>query len=125
MPNKPIYITDLDHTFLRSDLSISSYTIETWNTKAKDAHMGIATARSYSKSKELLKNLHINAPMILLDGSMIIDHNEKLIEINTLNKALGDAIVDVGTGFDIDPFIIGTTENSLNESFLYPRMVIV
>lgn len=120
MPNSPIYITDLDHTFLRSDLSISPFSIEAWNTKAQNALMGIATARSFTKSKELLDKLHINAPMILLDGSIIVTSDQKLIDLKTLDKKIGDAIVDVGMKFDIDPFIIGVKDKNINESFLYP-----
>ncbi|QOR61005.1 HAD hydrolase family protein [Sulfurovum sp. ST-21] len=118
---KPIYITDLDHTFLRSDLSLSPFSIETWNQKARDALMGVATARSFSKSKELLEKLHINAPMILLDGSIIVTPQRELIDMKTLGKEMGDAIVEVGLQYDIDPFIIGVKDNDLNEAFLYPR----
>jgi hypothetical protein len=121
MPKRRIYITDLDHTFLRSDLSISDFSAGTWNNKAESSIMTIATARSFQKSQELLKKIHLNAPMILLDGTIIITPKRKLIDIKTINKGLGDAIVDVGTQFDIDPFIIGVKDKELNESFLYPR----
>ena len=118
---KPIYITDLDHTFLRTDLSLSPYSIEAWNAKAQDALMGVATARSFTKAKELLSQLHINAPMILLDGSIIMTPEQEIIDIKTIGKTLGDAIVEVGLAHDIDPFIIGVKKNDINESFLYPR----
>jgi len=118
---KPIYITDLDHTFLRSDLSLSPFSIETWNRKSKDALMGIATARSFTKSKELLKHLHINTPMILLDGSIIITPQGEIIDLKTIGKTLGDAIVEVGLQYEIDPFIIGIKDKNINEAFLYPR----
>jgi len=118
---KPIYITDLDHTFLRSDLSISDFSKDIWNAKAANTLMSIATARSFQKSQELLKKLHINAPMILLDGSIILTPERKLIDLKTFNKEIGDAIVDVGLKFDIDPFIIGIKDSNINEAFLYPR----
>jgi len=121
MPKRPIYITDLDHTFLRSDLSISDFSAEIWNKKAESSIMTIATARSFQKSQELLKKIHVNAPMILLDGTVIITPERKLIDLKTINKELGDAIVDVGMQFDIDPFIIGVKDKELNEAFLYPR----
>jgi Cof subfamily protein (haloacid dehalogenase superfamily) len=121
MSPKPLYITDLDHTFLRSDLSVSPFSLDTWNQMAKQAHMTIATARSFQKSQELLKDLHINAPMILLDGAIIISPEHEIIDIKTINKEIGDAIVDVGSSFDIDPFIIGVNDKALNETFLYPR----
>jgi len=121
MLNKPIYITDLDHTFLRSDLSISDFTADTWNKRADSSIMTIATARSFQKSQELLKQIHINAPMILLDGTIIITPERKIIDLKTIGKELGDAIVNVGLQFDIDPFIIGVKDKKLNEAFLYPR----
>jgi len=116
-----IFITDLDHTFLRSDLSISDFSADVWNTKASNAIMSVATARSFQKSQELLKKLHINAPMILLDGAIIITPERKLIDLKTIGKEIGDAIVDVGLQFDIDPFVIGIKDKELNEAFLYPR----
>ncbi|MDQ7085562.1 MAG: HAD hydrolase family protein [Sulfurovum sp.] len=118
---KPIYITDLDHTFLRTDLSISDFSTQVWNEKANDNILSIATARSYQTSRDFLHTLHLTAPMILLDGSMIVSAEKKLIDVQTINKALGDAVVEIGFGFDIDPFIIGLKDMDLNESFLYPR----
>lgn len=118
---KSIYITDLDHTFLRSDLSISDFSADVWNNKAKETIMSIATARSFQKSQELLNKLHINAPMILLDGAIIITPDRQIIDLKTINKETGDAIVDVGLQFDIDPFVIGVKDKELNEAFLYPR----
>jgi len=118
---KPIYITDLDHTLLHSDLTVSPFSIEVWNRKSKEALMGVATARSFTKSKALLNQLHINAPMILLDGAMIVSPEQKIIEVKTIGKALGDAIVEVGLAYHIDPFIIGMQKRGLDETFLYPR----
>ncbi len=116
-----IYITDLDHTFLRSDLSISYFSADIWNNKAQNSIMSIATARSFTKSQELLKKLHINAPMVLLDGAIILTPERKLIDLKTLDKETGDAIIELGLRFDIDPFVIGVKDKELNESFLYPR----
>ena len=118
---KPIYITDLDHTFLRSDLSISDFSADVWNRKAKGTIMSVATARSFQKSQELLSKLHINAPMILLDGAIIITPERQIIDLKTIDKEIGDAIVNVGLKFDIDPFVIGVKDKELNEAFFYPR----
>ena len=116
-----IYITDLDHTFLRSDLSLSDFSIKIWNQKAQNALMGVATARSFTKSKELLSKLHINAPMILLDGAIVVTPERKIIDLKTIHKELGDEIVRIGLEYDIDPFIIGIKDRDINEAFLYPR----
>jgi len=116
-----IFITDLDHTFLRSDLSISAFSADTWNEKNQKHIMSVATARSFQKSQELLKNLDISAPMIVLDGAMIITPERKIIDLNTLSKDIGDAIIEVGLKHQIDPFVIGVKDKALNEAFLYPR----
>jgi len=68
---KKIYITDLDHTFLRTDLSLSNYSKTIWNSYDNDAILSVATARTYKKTKQFLGGIHISAPMILLDGALI------------------------------------------------------
>jgi Cof subfamily protein (haloacid dehalogenase superfamily) len=117
---KPIYITDLDHTFLRTDQSVSDFSAKVWNEKAKDAILSVATARSFQKSHDFLEKLHLDAPMILLDGSMIVAPDKTLIDIKTLNKELGDAIIAEGAKFDIYPFVIALKDMNLNEAFLFP-----
>jgi len=57
---KNIYITDLDHTFLRSDLSISDYTKKMWNSYAKTSILSVATARTYKKTMQSLEGIHVN-----------------------------------------------------------------
>ncbi|MEA3419594.1 MAG: HAD-IIB family hydrolase [Campylobacterota bacterium] len=120
---KPIYITDLDHTFLRSDLTISPYSQKVWNAKSREAILSVATARSFKKSHEFLDKLHLAAPMILLDGSMVVSPEKELIDLKLVNKALGDAVIDEGARFDIYPFVIGLKDMDLNEAFLYPNRV--
>ena len=118
---KPIYITDLDHTFLRTDQSVSDFSAKVWNEKSKDAILSVATARSFQKSHDFLEKLHLDAPMILLDGTMIVTPEKKLIDIKTINKALGDAIISEGVKYDIYPFVIALKDvATLDEAFLFP-----
>ena len=121
MPNRPIFITDLDHTFLRTDQTVSDFSAEVWNKKAKHSILSVATARSFQKSQDFLSKLHLSAPMILLDGTMIVSPEKKLIDVKTVNKALGDAIISEGKKFDIYPFVITLNDlKTLDESFLFP-----
>ncbi len=118
---RPIYITDLDHTFLRTDQSVSDFSAKIWNGKSKNAILSVATARSYQKSLDFLNMLHLDAPMILLDGTMIVTPEKKLIDIKTINKDLGDAIIDEGAKFGIYPFTIALKDiKTLDEVFLFP-----
>lgn len=115
-----LYITDLDHTFLRSDLSISNFSQDIWNSKSREAILSVATARSYNKTNQFLSKLHLQAPMILLDGSMVVTPEKKMIDLKLINKDIGNAIIDEGSKFDIYPFIITLLDMELNEGFLYP-----
>ncbi len=116
---KNIYITDLDHTFLRNDLSISDYTKSIWNAKADSSILSVATARTYKKTAQFLKDIHINAPMILLDGSLIATMDKKIIDTKFITKDITDFIIDEGAAFGIYPFILALADNNLNEAFLY------
>ena len=68
-----------------------------------------------------LDKLHLHAPMILLDGTMIVAPDKTLIDVKTVNKALGDAIIDEGAKYGIYPFVIALKEiKTLEEAFLFP-----
>jgi len=119
----PIYITDLDHTFLRSDHSISAYTQKIWNEKTSNSILTIATARSYSKSCEFLSALHLEAPLILLDGAMVVSPDKELIDIKTITKEIGDCVINEGAKYGIYPFVIGLKDKELNEAFRYTKQL--
>jgi len=118
-----LFLTDLDHTFLRDDLSISSFTKTTWNAMAKNHIMGIATARTYKKSEQFLRGLHINTPMILLDGSLIVSADKKILDIQTLSQEMGNEIITCGAKTGIYPFVLALKDQNLNEVFLYPTQL--
>jgi Cof subfamily protein (haloacid dehalogenase superfamily) len=116
---KNIYITDLDHTFLRSDLSISNYTQKIWNAHAKDSIMGIATARTYKKTAQFLKGIEVNTAMILLDGALIATPDKKIIDTKFINKEMADTIIEAGAKLGIYPFVLSLVDKEFNEAFCY------
>ena len=117
-----IFITDLDKTFLKSDLSVGEFSKDVWNDLAKKGvPLGIATARSFKKSLEFLDGLQLNIPLILLDGAMVATADKKPIRIHALDNAIAAEIIDVAKrSFDIEPFIVGYDGNVIDERFLYP-----
>jgi len=116
-----IYITDLDHTFLRSDLSVSDFTRKTWNAKAKESTLSIATARSFYAAMKFLPDLTFNAPMILLDGTLIATPERKIIDAKFLDTAAANDLIAEAIRFDdIHPFVIGLKNDNLDESFDFP-----
>jgi Cof subfamily protein (haloacid dehalogenase superfamily) len=116
------YITDLDHTFLRSDLSISGFTKQTWNDKSEHAYLSIATARSFYSASSLLEGFNINAPLILLDGSLIVSADKKIIDTKFLDQEAANRLIDEAIRlFDLHPFVIGLNGSDLDESFDFPQ----
>ncbi len=114
-----IFVTDLDKTFLRSDLSISEFSKKTWNEFKYP--VTIATARSYKGSKSLLNGLELKYPLILLDGAMIASADGEIIKITAIDKILGDEIVQkVYKTFEDYPLIVGFDIPG-DEKFLYPK----
>lgn len=120
---KKTFITDLDHTFLRTDLSLSAYTIKQWNEKSQDNFVSVATARTYKKTEQFLKNIQINIPMILLDGALIATMDKKIIDTKFINKEIGDTIIDIGAKFGIYPFVLALGDKNLNEVFLHSHIL--
>ncbi len=116
---KNAYITDLDHTFLRTDLSVSPFTKEIWNSFGADSVLSIATARTYKKTAQFLKDVHVNAPMILLDGALIATMDKKIIDTKFINREIGDAIIEEGAKFGIYPFVLSLADKNLSEAFSY------
>jgi Cof subfamily protein (haloacid dehalogenase superfamily) len=119
---KQAFITDLDHTFLRSDMSLSGFTLQTWNAKAREATLSIATARSYKKALQFLSGLYLNAPLVLLDGALVVTPEKRVIDLKLIGRELGDAVIDEGSKLGIYPVIITLEDDELNEAFLYPAV---
>lgn len=116
-----VYITDLDHTFLRSDLTISDFTKQTWNDKSRHAYLSIATARSFYSASTLLKGFDLNAPLILLDGSLIVSADKKIIDTKFVDKEAANTFIDEAIKrFGLHPFVIGLNGKELNETFDFP-----
>ena len=116
-----LFLTDLDHTFLRDDLSFSEFTKNTWNTMAQYHKMGIATARSYKKAEQFLQGLHINIPQVLLDGALIVNSKKQIVDMKTLSREMGNEIIESGKKLGIYPVIIALKDQNLNEAFLHPK----
>ncbi|MCF6339759.1 MAG: HAD family hydrolase [Sulfurimonas sp.] len=120
---KKAYITDLDHTFLRNDLTLSSFTKEIWNEMAKNSIATVATARTYKKTAQFLRGIDINTPMILLDGALTATIDKKIIDTKFINKEIADTIIDEGGKFGTYPFVLALADKNLNESFLYSTIL--
>lgn len=72
---KTLFVSDLDGTLLRSDETLSQFTIETINhLTAKGMLFSYATARSLVTAKKATKGLNARIPMIVNNGAFIVDN---------------------------------------------------
>lgn len=119
---RPLYLTDLDKTFLRSDLSVGDYSKSVWNRLADEGvKLSVATARSYTGVRKLLDGIRLKEPLILLDGVMIASGDGEPLHIASLSRDTADAVIEASrkeAGFE--PLLVGLDENG-NERFVYPK----
>ena len=108
-----LYLSDLDKTFLRSDLSISDYSLRVWNEAvAAGGRLSVATARSLTGVGGLLKALDMREPMILLDGVMIARMDGEILHLNALDRELGEEIISIArASISSSPLIEGLEED--------------
>ena len=75
---KTLYISDLDGTLLGGDARVSDFTVETLNKLIdKGINFSVATARTSATCDKMLRKIHINAPVILMNGALIYDFSKK------------------------------------------------
>ncbi len=78
MKKKTLYISDLDGTLLNRNAELSEYTVNILNNLiAKGVYFSVATARTAATTLLLLKRVAINVPLILMNGVLIYDMQEK------------------------------------------------
>jgi len=116
------YLSDLDLTLLKSDLSLGDYSIKVWNEAVnRGKKLSIATARSFTGVKKLLSALILKEPMILLDGVMIADIEGNILSLNSLNREIAQEIVAVAQkAIGSLPLSVGLDSDD-RESFVYPK----
>ncbi|MFL0194772.1 HAD family hydrolase [Clostridium sp. WILCCON 0269] len=102
-----LYISDLDGTLLNSDQVISENSVKIINRLiGLGLKFTIATARSYEASKNILRPLHLNLPMILNNGSFVYDPVlNKNIRENYLDNSMVEFILMHYTLRKICPFV--------------------
>ena len=75
---KTLYVTDLDGTLLNSKERLSEYTIQTLNELiANGLCFSYATARSLSSASIVTNGLTKNMPVIVYNGTFIVNPNTK------------------------------------------------
>lgn len=107
MKKRILYVTDLDGTLLRDDQTISAFTAETIRTLTENGLLfSYATARSYVTASRITKNLPENLPVIVFNGSFILETGTgKHLLSNVFDKTEFTEILDFLISENIYPLV--------------------
>ena len=105
--NNSLYISDLDGTLLNQFAELSEYTKKTLNSMiAKGLNFSIATARSLKPAQEMLSDVNLNIPIVLMNGVLIYDiKQERYLKINKITSSDSAAIVRTIREYEVTAFM--------------------
>ena len=117
---KILYVSDLVGTLLKSDDKMSEYTVKTINKLIDDGmHFSYATARSLSSASVVTNGLTINIPVIIYNGTFIVNAytKEKLFSLyfSEEEKAM---IINILDKYPIYPLVYGIVNDEEKVSWI-------
>ncbi|NIK77819.1 hypothetical protein FHS15_002957 [Paenibacillus castaneae] len=123
MTNKH-FLTDLDGTLLRSDATLSDYTISIiTDALSKGIMISYATARSYISSNNIVSVIPWKYPIILYNGAVILDPiTQKVIDGCWLDSDTSNEIIHLGREHKLLPFLFALDEED-KERVLHEELV--
>lgn len=119
-----LYITDLDGTLLRSDTSLSEYSVNTLNSLMERGVMfTYATARSFASASPLVKSLRLSCPAVIFNGVFVIDPKtgKHLIE-NTYSEECQRMARELFISENIAPLVYSYIDGEEKVSYLENRL---
>lgn len=116
---KVLYVSDLDGTLLRSDETLSSYTCKVINQFTENGGLfSYATARSYITARKVTKGLEAKIPVIVYNGTFVIDNQTGKILISNYFKENIKKVFEDLFSSDIFPIVYSFTDNKEYFSFI-------
>lgn len=119
---KTLYVSDLDGTLLRSDVSTSDYTNRTINRLARQGMLfSYATARSYSTSAKVTRGLDAHIPLIVYNGAMIVDNVTGEILLSNFFGSDAHAVLDDLLAHGVVPIVYAFVDGVERFSYVPAR----
>lgn len=106
-----LLVTDLDGTLLRSDRSLSPYTVSTLNAViAAGLALSYATARSLHSARPLVADVAFRLPVIVFDGALVVEPEDgRVLRRALLTPELADAVLEAARAGGLRPMVFGFT----------------
>ena len=110
-----LFVTDLDGTLLNSNKEVSIKSTEILNKLIDNGvNFTVATARTPATVVDLLQDVNLKLPAVLMNGVLLYDiKEEKYINIKEIGKDTVDKVFDVLNKFDKDAMVYGIRNNHL------------
>lgn len=104
---KTLYISDMDGTLLNDGGKVSRRSVEIINELIKNGMLfTVATARSAMSAAELLKDIDISVPAVLMNGVFLFDlKNKKAVTYHEIPKDAFFAITEIFVRRNKSPFV--------------------
>lgn len=113
---KQLFITDLDGTFLNSNVKIPYVSIKIINDFiSKGGYFSFATARTASSAIQITKNINFNVPCILMNGVSIYDiQRKKYINNQFFSESSALKTAEIFKECNVIPFMYKIEDKILN-----------
>lgn len=92
-----LFISDLDGTLLNRNAQLTDYSRKTINLLVeKGMSFTAATARTYATVSKILNGLHVNAPIILMNGALIRDlQKDEYVYSAIIDNSVSNKIISI------------------------------
>lgn len=119
MQNKTLYVSDLDGTLLRSDQTLSTYTVDILSQLiSKGMIFSYATARSYATSSIVTAGLDAKFPVIVYNGTFILENGtRKKLTSHSFSIETAREIVEILTDEGVQPIVYSHIDGA--EKYFY------
>ena len=116
-----LYVSDLDATLLRSDGTISEFTVSTIKSLVeKGMKFSFATARSASTAMKVTEGLCENIPIIVYTGTFIVDgKTRERIVTNFMSESETGAVVSAVKEYGLIPIVYSCVNGE--EKYIFDR----
>lgn len=118
-----LYVTDLDGTLLRSDTTISDYSVSALNALiGRGVMFTYATARSFASASPLVSGLSLCCPAVIFNGVFVVDPRDgrRLVE-NVYSRECSRLARDFFISENIAPLVYSHIDGRERVSYIESR----